>query len=217
MGANSLIVDSTILAYGATEKAFPYDSSTDNFGVKTPWYEFGEYWMSGSTYDNPNYTPPSTWLVKSGYYLATEKGLTQNRQTSMAMVYVITVTCGDNGDVEGGGKVISGGSKEIEATANTHYAFSQWNDGNTSNPRTLSGVGDDETYTATFVRNMWQLYATKTAGGIISFTWTSGTYYTAGTKKLVKATRLIMAILSRLKWGRQIQRMKQGLLRQVIL
>ena len=55
---------------------------------------------------------------------------------------------------------------EISATANHGYHFVRWNDGNTSNPRTIS-VTEDKTYTATFAQNIY--YITKYAeNGYIS-------------------------------------------------
>ncbi len=45
---------------------------------------------------------------------------------------------------------------EISATANYGYHFSQWNDGNTNNPRTVS-VTEDKTYTARFVKNTYSI------------------------------------------------------------
>lgn len=45
---------------------------------------------------------------------------------------------------------------EISATANYGYHFVRWNDGNTSNPRTIT-VTEDKTYTATFAKNIYEV------------------------------------------------------------
>ena len=42
-----------------------------------------------------------------------------------------------------------GSNEEISATANYGYQFSQWNDGNTENPRVVQAT-EDKTYTAYF-------------------------------------------------------------------
>lgn len=44
----------------------------------------------------------------------------------------------------------------ISATANYGYHFVRWNDGNTSNPRTVT-VTTNETYTATFAKNVYSI------------------------------------------------------------
>lgn len=53
------------------------------------------------------------------------------------------------GTVAGGGTYPEGTEVTLTATANTGYIFSQWQDGNTDNPRQVI-VNGDETYTAYF-------------------------------------------------------------------
>ncbi len=55
----------------------------------------------------------------------------------------------DMGSVTGDGTFSCETEANIVATANEHYHFVQWNDGNTDNPRTITVTGDT-TYTATF-------------------------------------------------------------------
>jgi hypothetical protein len=43
----------------------------------------------------------------------------------------------------------------ITATANYGYHFTQWNDGNTQNPRTIT-LTQDTTFTALFDRNQYR-------------------------------------------------------------
>ena len=45
---------------------------------------------------------------------------------------------------------------QISAASNYGYHFVQWNDGNTSNPRTIT-VTEDKTYTAIFVKNIYSV------------------------------------------------------------
>ncbi len=191
MGANSLIVGSTILAYGASTRAFAYHSSVLSGGVYTPWYTYGGYWETGSTYSNGGYTPPASVNVGSGYSLATSKGGAQSSTTSMAMVYTITVASNGNGTVAGGGQVITGGSIGISATPNSHYSFSQWSDANTSASRTLTSVTSDATLAANFVQSEWQMYAASenTAQGTVSLSgWTTGAWLATGVTKTATAT-----------------------------
>lgn len=191
MGANSLIVGSTILAYGASTRSFAYNSSVYSGGVYTPWYTYGGYWESGSTYSNSGYTPPSSLSVGSGYSLATSKGGAQSSTTSMAMVYTITVASNGNGTVAGGGQVITGGSIGISATPSAHYAFVSWGDGNTTASRTLTAVTADATIAATFAQSEWILSAateSTTKGTITLSGWTTGSYFAAGVTKSATAT-----------------------------
>ena len=65
--------------------------------------------------------------------------------------YTVTVVSSNTtmGTVSGSGPVREGRTTEISATPNTGYYFTQWNDGNTDNPRTVT-VSEDITYTASF-------------------------------------------------------------------
>lgn len=65
------------------------------------------------------------------------------------------------GTVAGGGTYPEGTEITLAATANTGYIFSQWQDGNTENPRQVI-VNGDETYTAYFT----------TGGGVTMYTVT---------------------------------------------
>lgn len=53
------------------------------------------------------------------------------------------------GTVSGAGLYDNGDSATLTATANNGYAFIDWQDGNTDNPRTIT-VSQDATYTANF-------------------------------------------------------------------
>lgn len=65
--------------------------------------------------------------------------------------YTITVTSANPtmGSVSGGGTFNAGATAYISATAYTGYHFTQWQDGNTTNPRSITVTGN-ATYTASF-------------------------------------------------------------------
>lgn len=69
--------------------------------------------------------------------------------------YTITANANDAtmGTVTGGGKYAVNTEVTLTATANAGYEFVKWNDGNTSNPRTIV-VTEDATYTAEFQRQI---------------------------------------------------------------
>jgi hypothetical protein len=56
----------------------------------------------------------------------------------------------NGGKVSGGGNYAVGSQRQIAATANTAWAFIQWQDGNTQNPRTVTIPSEGATYTASF-------------------------------------------------------------------
>ena len=56
--------------------------------------------------------------------------------------YEVVITAGENGTVSGAGIYNHGDSVTIIATPNKDYRFTQWSDGNTDNPRTLTLTQD---------------------------------------------------------------------------
>jgi hypothetical protein len=60
-------------------------------------------------------------------------------------------TSATNGTVTGGGLYAEGSTATLIATPATGYRFTQWSDGNTDNPRTVTVSGDQQ-YTAMFVK-----------------------------------------------------------------
>ena len=74
--------------------------------------------------------------------------------TQNITAYTLTVNSANPsmGSVSGGGTYNSGATATLTATANSGYHFTQWQDGNTSNPRTVTVTGD-ATYTAYFEAN----------------------------------------------------------------
>lgn len=63
--------------------------------------------------------------------------------------YIITTMDSEHGTISGAGTYTYGTEITLTATASEHYHFTQWNDGNTDNPRTITVEGD-ATYIAEF-------------------------------------------------------------------
>ena len=98
--------------------------------------------------------------------------------------YTITtnVTPSGAGTVTGGGTYTEGSTITLTATANAGYTFSQWQDGNTQNPRTIT-VTANATYTATFTQDNYVITvsANPTNGGTVTG---GGTYHYGDTPTL---------------------------------
>jgi len=80
--------------------------------------------------------------------------------------FSITATSAGNGSVSGGGTYSYGSTATLTASPNAHYKFLQWQDGDTSNPRSVTVTGN-ATYTATFVW-MTPVVSTKVNGTIVN-------------------------------------------------
>ncbi len=90
--------------------------------------------------------------------------LVLNQNTSLTAEFAIdrhtiTVLAGEHGNVSGAGTYDYGTTVTLTATADEHYHFTQWSDGNTDNPRTVSVEGD-ATYTAEFAIDQHTISAT---------------------------------------------------------
>ena len=98
-------------------------------------YEF-DHWNDSNT-DNPRSVTVTGDATYTAYF-----------QTA---TYTLTVESEDNekGTTTGGGTYNYGETVSISATPAEHYEFSQWSDGNTDNPRTVT-ITSDTTYTAQF-------------------------------------------------------------------
>ena len=103
-------------------------------------------WSDG-TIDNP-YT----------FTVTADKTLVAFFEMDEINYYTVTVVSDNTtmGTVSGSGSVREGYTKQISATANTGYHFTQWNDGNTENPRTVTVTGNI-TYTAFFAPDSYTI------------------------------------------------------------
>ena len=108
------------------------------------------------TYDESNTWPVTCSYTSSGgsgtyYYLYADgtgsAGPGGGGQTS----YTVSVVANNSsyGYVTGGGTYVAGSTATLTAYPYSGYQFSHWNDGNTSNPRTVTVTGN-ATYTAYF-------------------------------------------------------------------
>ena len=71
--------------------------------------------------------------------------------------------------------------------AGAQLAFSQWSDGNTNNPRTITTPASPATFTANFVQQ-YQLTTTVSPAGAGTVSPAPGGYYNAGTPVALSAT-----------------------------
>ena len=121
-------------------------------------YEFAG-WSDGN-HDNPRMVT----VTSSTYYVAVfnEAGTTYYSVTT-------NVTPAGAGTVTGGGTYEAGSVIVLTATANPGYTFTQWNDGITSNPCTVT-VNGDLSFTAEFDQNIYtiQVLASPATGGSVS-------------------------------------------------
>ncbi len=88
--------------------------------------------------------------------------------------YSISVSS-EYGSIQGAGKYDYGTTATLIAKADEHYHFTQWNDGNTDNPRKITIEGD-ATYTAEFAIDQFTITATcelqygeVTGGGVYDY------------------------------------------------
>jgi len=100
--------------------------------------------------------------------------------------YTVTATAANAsyGSVSGSGQYLYNTNAIVYAAANEGYAFSEWQDGDTNNPRTVL-VDSDKEFTATFVeaKHLTVVSADPTMGRVSG----SG-YFVAGTETQISAT-----------------------------
>ena len=111
--------------------------------------------------------PDGSWVSTDGnvwtsvcdgnlYYTWMLRAVLSN--TEPVIFHTITAVPDDAtlGNVNGGGTYPDGATVTLTATAVSHYHFTQWDDGSTSNPLTIT-VTSDTTYTAYFQIDMHQI------------------------------------------------------------
>lgn len=156
----ALFIDNIVISYNTptppTQYTLTVTSANTSMGSVT----------GGGTY-NEGATATLTATANSGYHFTQwQDGNTSNPRTvtvtsnatytayfeaNAPTQYTITVTSADPamGNVTGGGTYNEGATATLTATANSGYHFTQWQDGNTNNPRTVTVAGN-ATYTAYF-------------------------------------------------------------------
>ena len=141
-------------------------------------YQFDSWKKNGSVVStNPNYSFTVTENATYTAYFSAEP----------VTYYTITVNASpsNGGTVTGGGTYPAGSSVTLTATPNNGYAFSQWQDGSTANPRTIT-VNGDATYTATFTQLNYTITTNVSPAG--AGTVTGGGAYHYGEQVTLTAT-----------------------------
>jgi hypothetical protein len=87
----------------------------------------------------------------------------------------------NGGSVSGGGIYIPNSSQTISVTANVGFSFSQWQDGNTQNPRTVTVPAGGTNCTAIFTQSQGSLFFAVNAGGPAEGTFAADADYSGGT------------------------------------
>ena len=143
--------------------------------------------MPNTNYNFVNWTENGTAVSSSASYTFTVTGnrnLVANFTQNLGTQYTITANANPTagGTVSGAGTYYENGTCTLTATAATGYTFTQWQDGNTDNPRTITVTGN-ATYTANFTLNSYEVTASANPamGGTISGT---GTYNHGATATL---------------------------------
>lgn len=151
-------------AWGTVSGGGTYNAGATCTLTATPasGYQFESWKKNGSVVStNPSYSFTVTENATYTAYFA----------ETPVNYYTITtnVTPSGAGTVTGGGTYTEGSTITLTATANAGYTFSQWQDGNTQNPRTIT-VTANATYTATFTQDNYVITvnANPTNGGTVT-------------------------------------------------
>jgi len=110
-------------------------TATANYG-----YHF-DHWNDMNT-DNPRQVQVTQDHTYTAYFDYNQYSITLNVDTSI------------HGTCSGGGSYNYLSNRTIAANANYGYHFTQWNDGNTNNPRTITLI-QDTSFTAQFAKNQY--------------------------------------------------------------
>ncbi len=133
-----ITVTSANTAQGTVDGAntYNYNAVAEISATPAEHYHF-MFWNDGNT-DNPRSITVTEDAAFVAYFALDQ--------------YTVTTDVDEpsHGTVSGAGQYMYNANAIIYAVANSGYAFSQWQDGNTDNPRTVV-VTEDVTYTASFV------------------------------------------------------------------
>ncbi|MBR3945797.1 MAG: thiol protease/hemagglutinin PrtT [Bacteroidales bacterium] len=127
--------------------AFVFDGYDENelFHVNWGWGGYADGYFSVDALE------PDPGGIGGGDYLFNTDHTAVFGVEPATAYYTVNVLSISNsmGTANGGGNYMAGQQVTISATANEGYRFTQWNDGNTENPRTITVTGN-ATYTAMF-------------------------------------------------------------------
>ncbi len=134
-------IDRFTITATAEGNGYVSGDGTYDYGVEVILYAIADEHYHFDHWDDGNTDNPRTMILEyDASYVAI---FAPNQYT----IYADAI----NGYVEGAGEYDYGTTIILTATANEHYHFVQWNDGNTDNPRTITIEGD-ATYTAEFAK-----------------------------------------------------------------
>lgn len=174
----SLTVLSSDNTHGTTTPSGSYDEDDEVVISALPkaGYQF-DHWNDGSK-DNPRTVKVTADLTYTAYF------------ATAAPTYTITATANAlEGTAVGGGVFESGKQTTLVAVANAGYHFTQWNDGNTDNPRMVT-VTADATYFANFAQDPVPptLYELNVSPEVAAEGWTTeGCAYELGAQVMIYA------------------------------
>ena len=152
---------------------FPAGSTTTLTATANSGYAF-DHWNDGST-TNPRTVTVNNNMSFTAYFNSDQYTITVNANPTAG------------GTVTGGGSYPYGATVTLTATANSGYSFLRWNDGNTSNVRTITVTGN-ATYTALFMAAGGETYVlTVTSGNLLLGQVTGGGVYPAGAPAEIRA------------------------------
>ena len=152
---------------------FPAGSTTTLTAMANSGYAF-DHWNDGST-TNPRTVTVNNNMSFTAYFNSDQYTITVNANPTAG------------GTVTGGGSYPYGATVTLTATANSGYSFLRWNDGNTSNVRTITVTGN-ATYTALFMAAGGETYVlTVTSGNLLLGQVTGGGIYPAGAPAEIRA------------------------------
>ena len=177
----TITVLSSNQSHGTTSGGGTYQEGTTVTISATPanGYEFTN-WNDGNTSN-----PRTITVTENKTYIA------NFREISSVNTYTITVLSSNqsHGTASGGGTYQEGTTVTISATPANGYEFTNWNDGNTSNPRTIT-VTENKTYIATFqeISSINTYTITVLSSNENYGTVTGGGTYTEGTTVTISAT-----------------------------
>ena len=141
---------STVVEYYYTRNQYTLTWVTDGNALTGAYSKGSVLFEAAITIPN---TPTKTGYTFAGWDNTVPVTMPAEDVTLIALftihTYSVILTADQNGTVSGGGTYNYGESVTITATPNDGYTFSQWSDGNTDNPRTLT-VTEDIELTAEF-------------------------------------------------------------------
>ena len=138
-------------------------------------YEF-EYWKKTFEPETKTYDNPFTFTVTNNTYLT---GSSQKQR------HLVTITAGQNGliSVNGQTPVASwsethsyGWQLTVEAVPDANYEFTQWSDGDVTNPRTITVGTSDITLSSAYQIETFAVSITAGSNGTVSVDGVSGDY-----------------------------------------